>query len=345
MSDKVSVIIPCYNVEKYINRCLTSITAQTVGIDHIEVICVDDASTDGTVDMLKEWEKRYPTNIRVVLSERNTRQGGARNIGMQYASGDWVAFVDSDDWIEPEYLETLLKKSNKNNYDIIACRYEEDDSDDLKYFDGDKGSGEFSEVFVTDDMVRKQVIKEQKFGKVYPSIIRRGFLQSHRITFPERLMFEDIYFKSLIHLELSRGAFIDETLYHFFKRPAEEHYKAEELYYADYLTVLMFMWKEWRRRGYFSRFENELMAEFLLDGYIGFLRLLFKRSGEPPYTYFLLIKELVVTLTPAADKKHYLKNSDYFKDLQKLWISALWRDVDKTDFEEIARRTKDAGGI
>ena len=64
----VKFIIPCYNVEKYINRCLTSITAQTVGIDHIEVICVDDASTDGTVDMLKEWEKRYSKETVAIVS-------------------------------------------------------------------------------------------------------------------------------------------------------------------------------------------------------------------------------------------------------------------------------------
>jgi glycosyltransferase involved in cell wall biosynthesis len=97
MSDKVSVIIPCYNVEKYIERCLESLERQTIGIGHMEIICVDDASSDGTEDILRSWEKKYPGSIKVVLSERNNRQGAARNIGMQYASGDWVSFVDSDD--------------------------------------------------------------------------------------------------------------------------------------------------------------------------------------------------------------------------------------------------------
>ena len=76
-----------------------------------------------------------------------------------------------------------------------------------------------------------------------------------------------------------------------------------------------------------------------------FLKLIFAEKDEVPYTYFLLIKELILTLTPAADKKHYLKNSPYFKDLQKLWISALWRDVDRDDFDKIVEATIEAGGI
>jgi len=347
MSDKVSVIIPCYKVEKYVERCLESLERQTIGIGHMEIICVDDASSDGTEDILRSWEKKYPGSIKVVLSERNNRQGAARNIGMQYASGDWVSFVDSDDWVEPDFYEKLLRRAEGKTYDIVACKFMEDTSVAGSGITEvtDKGTGEAVEYFVTDDMVRKEIIRRQPFGKVYPSIIRRAFLQMHRIAFPERLMYEDIYFKTLLHLEVSRGAVIDEALYHFFKRPEGERYKPDELYYADYLTVLMFMWKEWQRRGYFSRYENELMAQFIKEGYLGFLKVLFARKGEVPYTYFLLIRELTLTLTPAADKKHYLKNSPYFTDAQKVWISALWRDVDKADFEEIAAMTLEAGGI
>ncbi|MCR5012184.1 MAG: glycosyltransferase family 2 protein [Lachnospiraceae bacterium] len=354
MKDSISVIIPCYNEEKHLERCLTSIIKQSTGLkysfdgtdrDKIEIICVDDASTDGTTAILKDWEKKYPENIRVIINERNNRQGAARNIGMQYASCEWISFVDADDWLEPDFFEKLIKKSHDNTYDIVACNYAEDTSAELTYFEAGDTDEKGKDVFVTDDMVRKEVFREQCFGKVYPSIVKRHFLTGHRITFPERLMYEDIYYKELLHMEISRGVVINEKLYHFYVRPEEEKRVSDVMSYADYLTIMMLLWKEWGRRGYFSKYENELTAEFLKVGYIGFLRMLFSRKDVLPYTYFLLIKELVLTLTPAADKKHYLKNSPYFTDFQKLWLSALWRDVDRDDFDKIVEATIEAGGI
>lgn len=82
--NKISIIIPCYNVEKYIDRCLESIEKQTIGIETLEIICLDDKSVDGTLDKLHEWEKRYPDNIVVVELPDNGRQGCARNIGLSY---------------------------------------------------------------------------------------------------------------------------------------------------------------------------------------------------------------------------------------------------------------------
>ena len=80
---KISVIIPCYNVERWVDRCLTSIIRQTTGINELEIICIDDASTDNTWEHLQEWEQRYPENILLIRQEVNRRQGTARNIGLR----------------------------------------------------------------------------------------------------------------------------------------------------------------------------------------------------------------------------------------------------------------------
>ena len=79
MNDKINVIVPCYNVEKYIDRCLDSVVGQTIGLDKLEIICVNDASTDGTWDRLSAWEKRYPLNIRLINCPRNGAQGRAQH--------------------------------------------------------------------------------------------------------------------------------------------------------------------------------------------------------------------------------------------------------------------------
>ena len=104
---EISVIIPCYNVESYIDRCLTSITSQTIDLSLLEIICIDDASTDNTWSKLQAWETTYPENIMIIHCDENGRQGTARNIGLQYASAPWIAYIDSDDWIELDYFEKL----------------------------------------------------------------------------------------------------------------------------------------------------------------------------------------------------------------------------------------------
>ena len=104
----LSIIVPCFNVEKYVARCIDSLINQTLDNTIYEIILVDDASTDHTWDKLCEIEKLYPDNVILVHCEENGRQGKARNIGMTYATSDYVGFVDSDDWVEPDMYEIML---------------------------------------------------------------------------------------------------------------------------------------------------------------------------------------------------------------------------------------------
>lgn len=96
---KISVIIPYHNVEQYIDRTLSSLSSQTIGVENLEIICVDDASTDNIWEHLLAWEQKYPENILLVQCEENGRQGRARNIGLSHATDEWIAFIDSDDWM------------------------------------------------------------------------------------------------------------------------------------------------------------------------------------------------------------------------------------------------------
>lgn len=113
---KVSVIIPCFNATKYLPKCFMSLVQQTIGIDQIELIFVDDASTDedATWNMLQEFERAYPESIKILKLEENMRQGGARNVALQYATGEYIAFVDADDFVSENFLlETYEKPKNR----------------------------------------------------------------------------------------------------------------------------------------------------------------------------------------------------------------------------------------
>lgn len=118
---KISVIIPVYNVAAYLPRCLDSVVGQTYG--NLEIILVDDGSTDGGGAICDSYAAE--DGRITVIHQKNQGLSAARNTGLQYAAGEFVGFVDSDDWIEPDFYETLLKVQGKNGADIAQVSYRE----------------------------------------------------------------------------------------------------------------------------------------------------------------------------------------------------------------------------
>ena len=112
----VSVIIPVYNADKFLRKCLDSVVNQT--LTDIEVICVDDCSTDSSLAILREYEKKDP-RVKVIHCEQNRRQAVARNIGMSVATGQYIGFVDNDDWIDRERFKQLYHEAKDSNADIV----------------------------------------------------------------------------------------------------------------------------------------------------------------------------------------------------------------------------------
>lgn len=119
MTIKVSVIVPVYNVEKYLRQCLDSLVNQT--LKEIEIICINDGTKDNSVEIINEYVKKCP-NI-ILINQENQGLGMARNNAMKYAKGDYIAFVDSDDWIDLDMYEVLYNKAIKTNADIVECDY------------------------------------------------------------------------------------------------------------------------------------------------------------------------------------------------------------------------------
>lgn len=118
---KVSVIVPCYNVAKYLDKCVESLLHQTFGRECMEIILVDDASTDegATKEKIMKYEQQFPDTIKAVFLPRNMRQGGARNAGITYAVGEYIIFCDADDWMLDEALEHSYEIAKEYNVDIV----------------------------------------------------------------------------------------------------------------------------------------------------------------------------------------------------------------------------------
>ena len=120
---KVTVITPCYNSKKYLGECLESLEKQTIGMENLQVILINDASTDDTWKMILEFENRYPESVVAINLPENRRQGGARNEGLRYASGEYIAFLDSDDNVLPQAYERIYQYAIKTDADIVQFNH------------------------------------------------------------------------------------------------------------------------------------------------------------------------------------------------------------------------------
>lgn len=127
MSVDISVIIPVYNAEKTLGRCLDSVLHQRA---NLEVILINDCSTDGTLEVCKEYQSRY-SNVSVICNSSNVGQGLSRNVGIKKAAGTYLAFVDADDMISEYMFEDLFSLACADNYDIVGCRLKEINEDEL----------------------------------------------------------------------------------------------------------------------------------------------------------------------------------------------------------------------
>ena len=118
-SPDISIIIPCYNSAPYLRNCLDSVLTQTINLHHLQLIIINDASTDSTADILSEYESKYPHEILLLNLSENQGQGYARNLALTYASGTYILYVDADDLIAPYSIELLLNHATLLQCDIL----------------------------------------------------------------------------------------------------------------------------------------------------------------------------------------------------------------------------------
>lgn len=127
---KVSVIVPIYNVEKYIERCAISLLKQT--LDDIEYIFIDDCTPDNSMEILKKTLQKFPAkagSIRIVRMAANSRQAAVRSQGIQLATGDFIIHCDSDDWVDTDLYEKMYQEAIRSNADVVTCPIKDEYSD------------------------------------------------------------------------------------------------------------------------------------------------------------------------------------------------------------------------
>ena len=206
--NKISVIIPVYNVEDYLNKCLDSVCNQT--LTDIEIICINDGSTDNSLNILKEYSKK-DSRIKVITKE-NGGQATARNLGIIESQGECISFIDSDDFIEPDMLEKLYSKVKENNLDIAMCKIATYDNqtaeikDNVWYY----MLGVFRDF--EKDIFNHKDTKEFTCNIAvtpYNKIYKTSLIKDNDILFPEGLIFEDEKFFFDVYLRANRVSIVD----------------------------------------------------------------------------------------------------------------------------------------
>lgn len=196
----ISVIVPVYNTERYLPKCLDSLLCQTY--ENLELVLVNDGSTDGSLAMLRDYEKR---DCRVkVIDQANAGVSTARNVGLAIATGDFVTFVDSDDWVEPNLLETLLRNLQENEADVSCCQY------------SGYRAGTLPKLTVWDTaQCLEEFIKHQKIGgTLCTKLFSNSLVQ--RVTLNPQIKYgEDALFSWQVLQNAKRIVVCDEVLYHY----------------------------------------------------------------------------------------------------------------------------------
>jgi glycosyltransferase involved in cell wall biosynthesis len=212
---KVSVIIPVYNVEKYLNKCLESIINQT--LTELEIICVNDGSTDTSHQILEEYALK-DERIKIINKENNG-PGAARNTGIEVATGEYIGFVDSDDWIELDAYEKLYKNAKSQNSDIVMCPTHmfDETTKELKY-DQPYFTLEYFDKYFDNAIFNYNDTKDFLFRIIvtaWNKIYKTEFLNKINARFPENLIFEDNPFFYETYLKTSNVSLIRDYLYYY----------------------------------------------------------------------------------------------------------------------------------
>ena len=212
---RLSIIVPFYNVEKYISQCLDSIYSQDIPEDEYEVICVDDCSPDGSRAIVEEYAKAHK-NLKLVINEQNRKLGGARNAGMDVACGEYIWFIDSDDFIEESILGRLLKLAEEAQLDVLHFDYE------LYPNNNNQGYNAITETQImsgADLFFDKRFTWSEDHITAWRKLYRKRFLRDNNIDFAEHIMFEDNDFAFLVFAYAKRAKHVKLQAYYYRQNP------------------------------------------------------------------------------------------------------------------------------
>jgi len=327
---KISVIIPCFNVAKYLPQCFLSLAQQTIGIDNMELIFINDASTDDgkTWGLLTEIEQGYPENVLIIDLPENRRQGGARNEGLRYATGEYISFVDADDWLELDLYEKVYAKAKKEEAEIVQFNHSIYKDKIGKKLVLSKMPDKVVRI-TTEDERKKWLLSEDITYGCWNKLYKRELIRKAAVQYAENVVYEEPLFVYPLYFYVRCIAILKEPLYVYRQNESGTMYSDMKNKFTlfEHAQVQLAVWKFMKNTIFFHTYYEEIKLYFL-------------HTYLYETLYFAKLRDLNITLNMYSELIEVVKmevkdyyNSVYEKNIPKQMI--LYRLIQTGDLSEV----------
>lgn len=293
-----SIIIPVYNAEKYLKKCLESVINQKTKYKY-EIIVINDGSTDNSLNVLKIYSNKIK-----IIDKPNSGPGDSRNKGLELASGKYILFVDSDDYVSDNFVEKMLDTIIQNEADIVICDYYRVTTNNIKYFNkGEAGiylKNNFNKVLLMEFHSCNKIFKKELFNYE---------------TYPTDMLFEDVVLVSKLILKANKIVKINDPLYYYRKNENSTTNIINDSNY-DILKATKIIEKDFIANNYKDEIEFLYINNILVDLIIK----IFKSTKTDKIKEVKRLKKKVIEKYPFWYKNNYLKNQRISKRLYLLFL-------------------------
>lgn len=303
---KVSVILPVYGVGQYIKKCTESLLAQT--LEDMEFIFVDDHGPDDSIHIVKQTISGHPREAQFIFlkPEHNLGAGMARNFAIPQANGEYIAFVDSDDWVKPTMFEELYNAAKQNgNCDLCCCQIQKE------YPDGTVG-----DIMMNPNVGNGLITKEKRayilthYVSLFASFIyRRDFLLSNGIHFAEDRAADDSFMVSCVWMTAQSIAYVNRPFYQYLIRPGSVTTTKDSNKYLKRLAVFEKLMQYSKNHYVYDEFKQEIDFMYLKKGYLSSIVNYITNSSEPQIKTFKEIYQVFVSLVPDYKRNTYYRQT------------------------------------
>lgn len=265
---KITIIVPVYNVEKYLKECLDSLVSQT--IDNIEVICINDGSTDNSKEILEDYQNRY-SFVKVINHEKNKGLSAARNTGIKNATGEYILFVDSDDFILHEACEKLYKYAKKTDSDVVFYNLTFLNDYENGFIRNEQIKNDYPGVYRGIELFT--MYYEDNCAKVESvrQFLRRTFVINNNLFFYEGIIHEDMLYYFNTCKKANRATDLNESLYIYRQRGNSINWSQKEKSAKSLMCCIQNIYAQWLLDDNLSKLENEAVKKYIERLYKAYL--------------------------------------------------------------------------
>ncbi len=265
---KLSVIVPVWNTAKYLPKCLDSIINQS--LKDIEIIVVNDGSSDNSVEVIKKYVKKYKDRI-IFLDKENGGQGSARNLGIKHAKGDYIGFVDSDDFIESTMYEEMYKSAIDNNSDIVICNISD-------YYEKDDSKKDVLLGLSNTPSINEAIVKS--VPSVVNKIYKRELLQNRNISFDESIWYEDLPYSMQVLVNAKKISFVEKPFYNYFHRNVSTMHNKNISKNLDILKAYNILINYLNENNLYDKYKEEFDFILLKEVYLATINRVLRTSNK-----------------------------------------------------------------